>query len=300
MKFFKLKKKIKIIELLTYLIILSNCKMVLMNPKGLISSEQKEIIIFSLFLLLLIIIPVILMTIIFSIKYNENNKKSIYKPDWDYSAKIEIICWVIPVIIISLLSFIAWKSTHKLDPYIELNNIKSKNNPITIQVISSDWKWIFIYPEYNIATINEISFPVDVPINFRITSASVMNSFFIPALGGQIYSMAGMQTKLHLMADTIGVYKGFSSSYSGHGFSNMKFKVIVCNNEDYYKWIKNVQHSSRKIDKMESFNKILKENNHNYYTMHFSYFSPNIYKDLILSFAHHHHKKDNQIKNNNH
>ncbi|MGP1932285.1 MAG: ubiquinol oxidase subunit II, partial [Arsenophonus sp. ET-DL12-MAG3] len=195
---------------------MTSCDMVLMNPKGSISVEQKKLILIALCLMLSIVIPVIFMTIIFSRKYRLNNKKkSTYWPDWAYSSKIELACWTVPIIIITILAVITWKTTHQLDPYKPL---ESDKKPITIQVISTDWKWIYIYPEKNIATVNEIAIPIGVPINFKVTAESVMNSFFIPALGSQIYAMAGMQTKLSLIANEPGIYKGFSSSYSGHGF----------------------------------------------------------------------------------
>ena len=143
--------------------------------------------------------------------------------------------WTVPLIIITILAVLTWRSTHALDPYKPL---VSEHKPVTIEVVSLDWKWLFIYPEYDIATVNEIAFPVDVPVNFRITSASVMNSFFIPQLGSQIYSMAGMETKLHLNAREPGTYAGISANYSGGGFSGMRFKAIATSQEGFDEWVK--------------------------------------------------------------
>ncbi|MGP1959590.1 MAG: COX aromatic rich motif-containing protein, partial [Arsenophonus sp. NC-TX2-MAG3] len=204
-------------------------------------------------------------------------------------SKIELVCWTVPIIIIIILAVITWKTTHQLDPY---KSLESDKKPITIQVISTDWKWIFIYPEENIGTINEIAIPVGVPINFRVTAESVMNSFFIPALGGQIYAMAGMQTKLHLIANKPGTYKGFSSSYTGHGFSDMKFNVIATPNSVIFnKWVKKVKASNKTLDSMATFNQLAKPT-HNVPVTYFSSIKPNLYEELILKFGHEHYSND--------
>ncbi|WMY95897.1 MAG: ubiquinol oxidase subunit II [Arsenophonus sp.] len=294
MRVIKYKKSIQIISLITVFFILTGCNMTLMDPKGAISIEQKKLIITSLTLMLIIVIPVIFMTIFFAIKYRENNKYAIYRPNWEKSNKIELFCWAIPIIIIFTLAIITWDTTHKLDPYKPLIN---KNNPITIQVIASDWKWIFIYPEKNIATINEIAFPINTPITFKVTSASVMNSFFIPALGSQIYAMAGMQSKLHLIANQAGIYKGFSSSYSGHGFSDMKFNVIATvNTKSFEKWIEKAKKSKKNINNISQFNELIKPS-YNVAVTYFSSVKANLYEDIISQFGHAHHIKNNQIIN---
>lgn len=237
------KKKIKTIIFCIIFLIINGCSTILMNPSGEISIQQKKLILITISLISIVIIPVIFMTIFFSYKYRKknNNKKKIKHPN-----KIEFFCWIIPIIIISILSIITWKTTHDLDPYKKL---KEKKDLISIQVISANWKWIFIYPKENIATVNEIAIPINTPIEFKITSDSVMNSFFIPSLGSQIYAMPGMQTKLNLIANKIGIYKGFSSNYSGHGFSNMKFQVLVKKNKKEFKnWIEKVKKSKKKLE----------------------------------------------------
>ncbi|MFP3019516.1 MAG: ubiquinol oxidase subunit II [Arsenophonus sp.] len=288
MRFIKYKGSIGIISPLTIVFLLTGCNMVLMDPKGVISIEQKKLILTALCLMLIVVVPVIFMAIIFAIKYRANNKESTYWPDWAYSNKIELICWIIPIIIITILAIITWKSSHQLDPYKPL---KSDKRPITIQVISTNWKWVYIYPEKNIATVNEIVIPIGVPINFKVTSDSVMNSFFIPALGGQIYAMAGMQTKLHLIANEPGTYKGFSSSYSGHGFSDMKFNVIATPDlESFDKWVQKVKTSKKTLDTMLAFNQLAKPS-HNVPVIYFSNVRPNLYEDLILKFCYEHNIK---------
>lgn len=245
MRVFK-KKKIKNILLFSICLILNGCNSVLMNPSGYISEQQKKLILIAVSLISIVVIPVIFMAIFFSYKYRKknNNKSKIKHPN-----KIEFFCWIIPIIIILILSIITWNTTHTLDPY---KPIKEKKDTISIQVISINWKWIFIYPKYNIATINEISIPINTPIEFKITSNSVMNSFFIPSLGSQIYAMPGMETKLNLIANKTGIYKGFSSNYSGHGFSDMKFNVLVKKNkQEFQNWIKKVKKSKEKLNCIE-------------------------------------------------
>ncbi|MFP3013222.1 MAG: ubiquinol oxidase subunit II [Arsenophonus sp. NC-QC1-MAG3] len=289
MRLIKYKGSIEIISLLVIFFLLTGCNMVLMDPKGAIGIEQKKLILTALSLMLIVVIPVIFMAIIFARKYRASNKQATYWPDWAYSRKIELVCWTVPIIIIIILAVITWKTAHQLDPY---KSLESDKKPITIQVISTDWKWIFIYPKENIATINEIAIPVGVPINFRVTAESVMNSFFIPALGGQIYAMAGMQTKLHLIANKPGTYKGFSSSYAGHGFSDMKFNVIATPNSVIFdKWVQKVKASSKMLDSMATFNQIAKPT-HNVPVTYFSSIKPNLYEELILKFGHEHHCND--------
>ncbi|MGP1924183.1 MAG: ubiquinol oxidase subunit II [Arsenophonus sp. NEOnobi-MAG3] len=286
MRLIKYKGSIGIISLLAIVFLLSGCNMVLMHPKGAIGIEQKKLILTALGLMLFVVIPVIFMTIIFARRYRASNKQAIYRPDWAHSNKIELVCWTIPIIIIIILAMITWKSTHQLDPYKPL---KSDKKAITIQVISTDWKWIFIYPEENIATVNEIAIPVGVPINFKVTAESVMNSFFIPALGSQIYAMAGMQTKLHLIANEPGTYKGFSSSYTGYGFSDMKFNVIATpDSANFDKWVQKVKTSTKTLDSMATFNQLAKPS-YNVPVIYFSSVKLNLYKELILKFGHEHH-----------
>ncbi|HGJ5875789.1 MAG TPA: ubiquinol oxidase subunit II [Arsenophonus sp.] len=286
MRLIKYKGNIGVISLLSIVFLLTGCNMVLMDPKGAIGIEQKKLILTALGLMLIVVIPVIFMAIIFARKYRATNQQSTYRPNWAHSNKIELVCWIVPIIIIIILAVITWKTTHQLDPYKPL---ESDKKPITIQVISTDWKWIFVYPEKNIATVNEIAIPVGVPINFKVTAESVMNSFFIPALGGQIYAMAGMQTKLHLIANEPGTYKGFSSSYSGHGFSNMKFNVIATSNmADFDKWVQKVKASNKTLDSMAAFKELAKPS-HNVPVIYFSSVKPNLYEDLILKFGHEHH-----------
>lgn len=220
--------------------LLGGCNMEILSPKGDIGAQEKTLLFTATGLMLLVVIPVIIMVLTFAWKYRASNTKADYQPKWAHSTAIEIVVWTIPCIIVAILAVITWRSTHALDPYKPL---VSEHKPVTIEVVSLDWKWLFIYPEYDIATVNEIAFPVDVPVNFRITSASVMNSFFIPQLGSQIYSMAGMETKLHLNAREPGTYAGISANYSGAGFSGMRFKAIATSQEGFDNWVKEAKAS---------------------------------------------------------
>lgn len=221
--------------------LLGGCNMEVLSPKGDIGAQEKTLLFTATGLMLIVVIPVIIMVLAFAWKYRASNTKADYQPKWTHSTAVEAVVWSVPCIIIAILAVLTWRSTHALDPYKPL---VSEHKPVTIEVVSLDWKWLFIYPDYGIATINEIAFPVDVPVNFRITSASVMNSFFIPQLGSQIYSMAGMETKLHLNAREPGSYAGISANYSGAGFSGMRFKAIATSQQGFDDWVKEAKASS--------------------------------------------------------
>nr|WP_199066667.1 ubiquinol oxidase subunit II [Chromobacterium sp. ASV5] len=235
--------------------LLSGCQGGILDPKGHIAAEQKSLIITATALMLLVVIPVIVMTLVFAWKYRASNTKSTYLPKWAHSTKIELVVWLIPCVIIAFLATITWKTTHELDPYRPL---ESDKKPIQVQVVALDWKWLFIYPELNIASVNELAFPTNVPVNFKITSDAAMNSFFIPQLGGQIYAMAGMQTQLHLIANEPGTYKGFSANYSGAGFSGMKFNAIAAKTPaEFDTWVAKVRASGQALSP-EAYLQLLK------------------------------------------
>ncbi|GGP26667.1 hypothetical protein GCM10010971_24860 [Silvimonas amylolytica] len=196
--------------------------------------------------MLLVVVPVIILTFVFAWKYRASNTAAEYQPKWSHSGKIEAVVWIIPIIIVTGLSILSWKSTHKLDPYRPLESAVA---PVNVEVVSLNWKWLFIYPDLGIATVNELAFPKDTPVNFRITSDAAMNSFFIPQLGGQIYAMAGMETKLHLTAQEAGTYHGISANYSGAGFSGMKFNAIATETpEQFNAWVAHVKATGKPLD----------------------------------------------------
>lgn len=220
---------------------LSGCDhLIVLNPKGQVGMQEKQLIVDAVLLMLIVVIPVIIMTFIFAWKYRASNQNAKYDPQWHHSNKIEVVVWSIPIVIILVLATLTWKTTHSLDPYRPLN---VPGKPMTIEVVALNWKWLFIYPEQNIATVNYLQFPVGVQVDFKVTSDAPMNSFMIPQLGGQIYAMAGMQTHLHLIANAVGSYDGRAVSYSGHGFSDMTFTTKITSQEDFNAWVKKVKQS---------------------------------------------------------
>jgi cytochrome o ubiquinol oxidase subunit 2 len=224
--------------------LLGGCNWVVLDPKGQIGRDERSILILATALMLLVVIPVIAMIFAFAWKYRASNQAATYAPEWDRSLKVAGVVVLIPLLIVLGLSVITWRSTHALDPYRPL---ESAVKPINIEVVALNWKWLFIYPDLHIATVNEIAFPTNTPVNFTITSASVMNSFFIPQLGGQIYAMAGMQTKLSLIADQAGTYDGMSANYSGGGFSDMKFQALALSDREFQAWVGRVRRSPQRL-----------------------------------------------------
>ena len=233
--------------LLLSAMLLAGCNTVLMNPSGDIAHQQGRLIVVSTVLMLIIIIPVIALTVFFAWRYRQSNKEATYSPDWDHSTQLELAIWAAPLLIIIALGAITWISTHTLDPYQPLRRLDAQRaipaeaKPLVVEVVALDWKWLFIYPEQGIATVNELAAPVDRPISFKITASSVMNSFFIPALAGQIYAMPGMETKLHAVINKPGEFEGFSANYSGAGFSGMRFKFHGLSNEGFDQWVQKVK-----------------------------------------------------------
>ena len=230
------------IALASTVLALSGCKGGILDPKGQIGIDEKNLIIIATVLMLLVVVPVIVMTLYFAWKYRDTQTHEIYAPKWAHSNKIEAAVWAVPIVIVIILGVITWVSTQELDPY---KPIEGKGKHLTVEVVSLNWKWLFIYPEQGIATVNELVFPANVPVEYKITSESTMNSFFIPQLGSQIYSMAGMETKLHLIANEPGTFKGFSANYSGAGFTGMKFNAIATPTQaDFDKWVSDIKANS--------------------------------------------------------
>ena len=222
---------------------LAGCEMVLLRPSGYVAAQQGQLVVISTLLMLLIIVPVIVLTLVFAWRYRESNTTAPYTPDWDHSIQLELLIWTAPLLIIIALGALTWIGTHTLDPYRSLARIDAERpvppnvEPLTIEVVALDWKWLFIYPDQNIAVVNELAAPVDTPIRFKITASSVMNSFFVPALAGQIYAMPSMATSLHAVINRPGEYAGFSANYSGAGFSGMHFKFLGMSATDFDRWV---------------------------------------------------------------
>jgi cytochrome o ubiquinol oxidase subunit II len=213
--------------------LLAGCTGVL-DPHGPVGESERLILLDSVAIMLAIVVPVILATIGFAWWFRASNTRATYLPDWAFSGHLELIVWAIPALVITFLGGIAWFGSHALDPFQPL---PSKTKPVEVEVVSLDWKWLFIYPDDGIATVNQLVIPVDTPVHFKLTSSGVMNSFFVPQLGSQIYTMAGMTSQLSLQADQEGTYPGLSAQFSGEGFSDMRFDVRAVAPDAYAKWV---------------------------------------------------------------
>ncbi|WP_107853144.1 ubiquinol oxidase subunit II [Oceanimonas marisflavi] len=263
---------------------LAGCEGGVLDPKGQVGADEKYLIIVATCLMLLVVIPVIVMTLYFAWKYREGRNEA-YEPKWAHSTKIETVVWVVPIIIIVALGIITWRSTHALDPYKKLDHDKDH---LVVQVVSLNWKWLFIYPEQGIATVNELAFPTDVPVEFRITSDTTMNSFFIPQLGSQIYSMAGMETQLHLIANEPGRYDGISANYSGEGFTGMQFDAIATPDEaGFDAWVEKVKADKHTLD-MAAYQQ-LAEPSENNPVEYFGDVSRGLFHEVVMKFMKDHH-----------
>lgn len=235
-------------------VLLHGTNIAVLNPHGTIATQQRNLLVFTFFLSLVVIVPVFILLFVISWKYREGNKKATYRPDWDGSRLLETIWWGIPIVIILILGVVTWRTSHELDPYRALD---ATAKPITIEVVALQWKWLFIYPEQHIATVNYIQIPEKTPITFKITSDAPMNSFWIPSLGGQVYAMTGMSTELHLMADATGTYNGSSANISGEGFSKMRFVVRSTRATDFTTWVARTQSSHNDLN-MDTYTNLMK------------------------------------------
>ena len=205
-----------------------------LDPKGPIAAAERLILLNSTGIMLAIVIPTIVATLVVAFWFRASNGRARYMPDFTYSGRLEMLVWSIPIMTVLLVGGVTWIGSYELDPP---KPIASAVKPVRVQVVSLDWKWLFIYPEHGIATVNQLIVPVSTPISFELTSSGVMNSFFVPQLGGQIYTMAGMVTRLHLLADHVGTYRGMSANYSGAGFSDMVFNADAVPAERFAAWV---------------------------------------------------------------
>jgi cytochrome o ubiquinol oxidase subunit 2 len=205
----------------------------ILDPQGPIAAADKMILIDSIAIMLAIVLPTIIAIFAFAYYFRKSNTRAFYWPDWEYSGRLELVVWSIPALTIILLGGVAWIGAHQLDP---AKPVAGTGEGVTIQVVSLDWKWLFIYPDQRIATVNTLTVPVGAPLHFQLTSASVMNVFFIPQLGSMIYTMNGMVNRLELRADTVGDTQGLSAHFSGDGFPDMLFDVHVVSQTDFSSW----------------------------------------------------------------
>ena len=231
----------KLLLMLPVAVSLAGCQYDVLLPKGWVGAEQRDLLIISTLLMLIVIIPVLVMAVYFPWKYRATRAdNSDYDPEFHHSTKIELAVWGVPILIVIALGWFTYVYTHKLDPYRPL---EQPGEPLVVEAVSLDWKWLFIYPQYGVASVNELAMPVGRPVQFKLTSSTVMNTLSIPALGGMVYSMTGMQTQLHLIADHEGTFAGRSAHYSGAGFSGMVFDAKAMSNEAFDAWVANAKTS---------------------------------------------------------
>ena len=231
---------------LIFSLLIGDTTVAILDPKGLIALKQRNLMITAVLLMLIVVIPVFILAFYVVLKYREDNpnhKK--YTPDWDHDVKLQLSMWIFPTIIVLILSTIMWNATHKLEPQTP---IAADTKPMTIQVVALRWKWLFIYPEQGIATVNFVNFPEDTPIAFQLTADEApMNSFWIPQLGGQLYAMSGMVNRLNLIADETGVYYGSNAEISGKGFAGMRFPAKSLSQDDFDAWVASVKQSPNQL-----------------------------------------------------
>ncbi|MET0406854.1 MAG: ubiquinol oxidase subunit II [Hyphomicrobium sp.] len=242
-------KRFRMIALLPLLAFLGGCNAVVLHPAGDVAVQQRDLVIISTVLMLLIIIPVMALTVWFAWHFRESNTEAHYEPNWSHSTHLELIIWSAPLLIIICLGAVTWMATHMLDPYRPINRtgpgqpVAQGTKSLKVQAVALDWKWLFIYPEQGVATVNEMAAPVGRPLDIEISASSVMNAFYVPALAGMIYAMPGMQTQLHAVINKPGTYKGFSANYSGDGFSKMKFEFLGLDDAGFDKWVSDLKAS---------------------------------------------------------
>lgn len=251
----------------------------ILNPKGLIAHAQRDLILTAYALMFVIVIPIFILAAIIGIKFREGSKNGPYEPERKHGKLQEVFWWIIPSIIVLILAVINWNATHALDPYKPL---ESDKKPLTIRVVALQWKWLFIYPEQNIATINYVQFPEQTPINFELTADAPMSSFWIPSLGGQIYAMTGMSTQLKLMADKADEYRGVPTEINGHGYAKMTFKAKSTSQYDFDRWVDGVRTSPYTLDIAE-YQKLIKPTE-DHEIIYYSSAQNSLYNDIMMKF----------------
>jgi len=227
----------------------------ILDPQGPIGAADKTILIDSLAIMLAIVLPTIAAVFAFAFWFRASNTKASYWPDWEYSGRIELVVWSIPALTVILLGGVAWIGSHQLDPAAP---VEGKANPIRVQVVSLDWKWLFIYPDQRIATVNTLTVPAGAPLHFELTSGSVMTAFFIPQFGSMIYTMNGMVTRLGLRADNEGTFQGLAAHFSGDGFPEMLFDVHVVPQAGFADWVASVSRNGRVLN-ADSYNRLARQ-----------------------------------------
>jgi cytochrome o ubiquinol oxidase subunit 2 len=264
------------------IVALGGCSEGVLNPKGPIATAERQILFNSLAIMLAIVIPTILATLGVAYWFRSSNRRARYLPTFNYSGRLEVLVWAVPAMTVILVGGVAWVGSHDLDPR---KPIASTAKAVRVQVVSLDWKWLFIYPEHGIASVNQLTIPVGTPVSFELTSSSVMNSFFVPQLAGQIYTMAGMATRLHLQADHVGTYRGLSAQFSGDGFSDMRFAVDAVPPEDFARWVTTARSAGPALDALTYA--VLATPSQAVQPFTYRDVAPNLFKSIVMSGMQH-------------
>ncbi len=249
-------------------------------PSGEVGVQQRDLIVFTVMLAAIVVVPVFTLLVLFAMKYREGNKKAKYQPEWSENKTLEVIWWGIPILIIIVLSIVTWVTSHSLDPY---RAIKSDKPALEVKVVALQWKWLFIYPEQGMASVNDLTIPVDRPVHFTLSADAPMSAFWIPDLGGQIYSMNAMSSQLNLIANKAGDYKGYNTNINGKGYASMKFDVHAVGDSEYDAWIMKAHHGMSLTE--ASYNELAKPGTpkgSSYYHLA----DPAIYEKVIMKYMH--------------
>lgn len=257
--------------------LLGGCSWDLLDPAGTIGHENLWTTTSATLMMLVVVVPTIVLTLVFAWRYRASNLSADYAPEWAHSNRIEAVIWIVPALIVASLGVIVYRTTHELDPY---KPIVSSQKPLEVEVVSLDWKWLFIYPEYGVASVNQLAMPVGRPVHFDITSDGVMNAFFVPRLGSMVYSMAGMQTQLSLVASKPGVYQGLSSNFSGDGFADMRFQAHALDDKAFDAWIAQAKSNPAGLD-MASYGTLAKPSENDPVRL-YGHVAPNLFHDVLM------------------
>jgi cytochrome o ubiquinol oxidase subunit 2 len=249
-----------------------------LDPQGPVARAERLILFNATAIMLAVVVPVIVLTLAFAWWYRASNKRAVYWPDWSFSGHIELVVWSIPAMVVILLAGVAWTGSHVLDP---ARKLEANANPIRVEVVSLDWKWLFIYPDHQVAAVNELVLPTGTPVEFALTSATVMNAFFVPQLGSQIYTMPGMTTRLNLMAESSGDYPGLSSNFSGDGFSDMRFLVHAVPASEFLRWLAHTRGEGTALD-ADAYAQLARASS-NAMTITYSNVDPDLFERIVQS-----------------
>ena len=278
---------LRVTALLVLAAMLSACNAVLLDPSGDMALQESKLVLLSTFVMFLIVGPVMVLSVWFAWHYRASNTSARYEPNWHHSTVIELVTWGVSIVAILYLGSVVWKQTHLLDPYRPVSRIAEGKpvpvgvKPLQVDVVALDWKWLFIYPEYNIATVNDLAAPLERPIEFKITASTVMNAFYIPAIAGQVWAMPGMQTMLHAVVNRPGNFFGFSSQYSGSGFSGMHFLMHGMSSSDFDKWVADARaKGAGKVLNRDSYLELAKPSE-NVPPQQFVFSDPKLFGDIV-------------------